>query len=148
MPHVDTDTQVKLNTTEKQVGKMGEACFLFAQVALDHYNANPSWTAIHEIRVMLRTPYHHEATHSAIRLKMGHMSKADIEAAADLAFFEFYRLVGAAYEDIKIIENGNVFANAKIPKVKLNVVDNQATEQTQEPVSALQGAGEDSQSRG
>lgn len=115
MPHVDEATKTRLALPESSVVKMGDACFLFADMALRLYNADPSWTTIHNIRVILRTPYHHEDAHSLIRKFMGHLTKPDIEAAADLAFFEFYRLVGAAHEDVKAIENGNCFKGAKIP---------------------------------
>lgn len=118
MPHVESQTRVDLIQTEKQVVKMGEACFLFANLMLRTYNAEPTWTTIHNLRVMSRSPFHNTDSHDIIRSKMGHMAKVDIEAAADLAFLEFYRLVGAAHEDVKVIENGNVFENAKIPTPK------------------------------
>lgn len=147
MPHIKDEIKVALNTTDRQVVEPGDACWLFADFALAKYNEEPRWATIHKIKVALRNPYHDSDTHNIIRSKMGHMSKADIEAAAELAFMEFYRLVGSAYEDVKAIENGNCFATAKVPtpkvEVKENVVDNQTpSEQATQPVSSLQGTGE------
>lgn len=140
MPHVDNETKTKLNTTEQQVVKMGDACFLFANLALQMYNVDPSWTTIHKVRVMCRTPWHDEQAHALIRAKMGHMSKVDVDTAADLAFFEFYRIIGAGHEDCKIIENGSAFEGAKIPQpvLKEAVTSNEQTES----VPTLQGVGE------
>ncbi len=39
-------------------------------------------------------------------------NRLDVETAADLAFFEFYRLVGSVHEDVKAIDNGNALADA------------------------------------
>ncbi len=121
MPHISSELKIALFSTDKQVAAMGEACFLFANNMLDRYNEIPRWDTIHKLRVAVRNPYHDEAFHSLIRDKMGHMGRPDIEAAADLAFLEFYRLVGSAYEDVKAIENGNCFATAKIPQPKVAV---------------------------
>jgi hypothetical protein len=89
---------------------------------LKHYNENPSWTAIHECRVAARAPFHNVETQDVIRQHLGTFQKTDIEAASDLAFFEFYRLIGARHEDVKILENGNALTGAFVPQVPVDTM--------------------------
>ncbi len=115
MPHIDQTRRTELNNGNTKPMQVGELCFLFAQGALNVYNATPSWTTIHNIRVALRSPYHAEWSHLLIQLYMTNWNKMDIETAADLAFLEFYRLVGSRYENAKLEINGNVFESAILP---------------------------------
>lgn len=121
MPHIADEHKDVVHDTKKPV-KEGDLCFLFSEAALVEYNKEPRWSSIHKIRVALRNPYHTEWSHAVILKYMGNWSKMDIEAAADLAFLEFYRIVGAAYEDGMILQNGNAFKGAVIASQKDVVV--------------------------
>jgi hypothetical protein len=116
MPHITDEGKKVVHETLKPI-KEGDLCFLFSEGALVEYNANPRWSTIHKIRKALRSPYHTEWTHLIIQKYMANWGKLDIETAADLAFFEFYRIVGARYEDGMIEQNGNAFKGALIPSL-------------------------------
>lgn len=139
MPHIKKDEQVQLYGTDVQATREGHLCYLFSMWALDTYKEEPRWSTIHKIRVALRNPFHTEGTHAIIRRQMGAWQKSDIETAADLAFVEFYRRVGALYEDGMIQQNGDVFADAPIPSMLEVNNAKTTTEAAKEPVSALQG---------
>ncbi len=116
MPHIADSTKVNLRETKRPV-KEGDLCFLFSDAALKEYNKEPRWASIHKIRIALMHPYHTDWSHLVIQEYMTGWSKIDIEAAADLAFLEFYRIVGSKYEDGMILQNGNAFKGAKIPSL-------------------------------
>lgn len=120
MPHIKDSQKESVQETKKPI-KEGDLCWLFSRGALEEYNKNPRWSSIHKIRVALRSPYHVEWSHLIIQQFMTGWSKLDIEAAADLAFFEFYRIIGARYEDGMIAQNGNAFTGALIPSLGDNV---------------------------
>lgn len=122
MPHVNDEVKKRLAVLEEQTKGRGEECYLFARWMVETYNKNPRWDTIHNIRKASRNPYHNDETHVIIQEKMRFTNKLDVEVAADLAFIEFYRLVGAVHEDIKAIENGNALADAKVPEPKLETV--------------------------
>lgn len=133
MPHITTAEKKELEQG-RQVVKMGDACFLFANFAITQFNNTPSWTTIHQIKRALMYPFHNDDTHALIQKHMGHMDKVDVAVAADLAFVEFYRLVGSKYEDKKIKENGDALALEKpivafesLPSTNPNEVNLQAT---------------------
>lgn len=117
MPHIPVTEQVELSNGVK-AKTAGQWTYLFARYALHTYNANPKWTTVHEIRKALRSPYHNEHTHKIILMNEAGstFTRADVETSADLAFFEFYRLVVAKHEDVKILENGNALAPANLPE--------------------------------
>lgn len=122
MPHITQHDKEQILSGTRSPYKFGDACWLFATWMLNHYNENPSWTAIHECRVAARAPFHNAETQDIIRQHLGTFQKTDIEAASDLAFFEFYRLIGARHEDVKILENGNALAGAAIPQVPVETL--------------------------
>ena len=117
MPHIPQVERERIADGKLIPTQPGQLCFLFAQWAVKKYNEKPSWAKIHEVRKALRAPYHHEETHGIIFNKGTGYVKADIETAADLAFFEFYRLVGARHEDVKIEENGDALEDANVPRL-------------------------------
>lgn len=116
MPHVPEDARTRLRAGGLiKAGDVGELCFIFADWALSQYNELPKWRTIHAIRCALSNPFQFQETRALIEKHGTAYEKADILVAADLAFMEFYRLVGGPHEDCKVIENGNCFAGAKIP---------------------------------
>lgn len=115
MPHIKDAEKVELKA-RKRVKKMGELCFLFAEGALTVYSANPRWASIHDVaRALFINPYHEEWSHAIARDYGAGVTQQDVKTAAFLALLEFYRIVGAPYEDGMIAQNGNCFAGAKIP---------------------------------
>ncbi len=117
VPHIKDDEKKVVHETCKPK-KEGELCFLFAEGALVEYNKEPRWTTIHKIKVALTNPYHTNWSHDIIQKYMTNWNKVDVMAASELAFLEFYRLVGAAYEDARIEENGNAFKTAILVPAK------------------------------
>lgn len=138
MPHITDGTKDKVHETKRPL-KEGDLCFLFSEGALKEYAKEPRWASIHKIRVALKSPYHTVWTHEIILAYMSNWSKLDIEAAADLAFFEFYRIVGAKYEDGMILQNGNAFKGAKIPSLgeDVEIADGRFIEQPVETPTAV-----------
>lgn len=122
MPHITQDNKDALKNHSLVEYKMGDVCYLFSQWMLKHYNANPSWTAVHEIKVAVNNPFHNDETHTIILEHLGNMQRVDIQAACELAFFEFYRLIVSRHEDVKILENGNALAGALVPVVPAETI--------------------------
>ena len=121
MPHVPDVEKTHVIETGK-ADSVGQLCWLFADKAIDQWNVNPRWATAHAIKRALKNPYHVEWSHEVIIKYAGSFDRQDIETAAELAFFELYRLVFSRYENAKIEENGNALARAILPET--NVVGN------------------------
>lgn len=126
MPHVSQAVRIRILNDNLRVqyqndnGEFtgaGELCYAFALVYLNMYNDKPKWETIHQIRKVSRKPFTSDATVNLVARNGSMFQHDDIEVAADLAFFEFYRVVIAVHEDVKIAENGNAFEGAKTPKL-------------------------------
>lgn len=115
MPHIPRTEQVAIINRDLFPNQPGQLCWLFADWMLKYYNAAPSWTTIHMIRKLSRHPMQHRETSDIVREYGSAFSKEDVEVAAELAFMEFYRVVGAAHEDAKIRTNGDAFEGARVP---------------------------------
>lgn len=116
MPHITT--KAKKDTLTKEPTTVGDLCWLFANWALLKYNESPKWTTIHMIRRALRNVYHTEETSMLVMNYCKNFERADIETAADLAFFQFNEWIVNPHEALKAQENGNCFEGAKIPYPK------------------------------
>ena len=117
MPHIKDAEKVALKEAKK-VKKMGELCFLFSEGALAEYAREPRWNSIHNIaRALFVNPYHEQWSHDIIQEYTLGITQQDIKTAAFLALLEFYRIIGAKYEDGMIAQNGNALAGAKIPSL-------------------------------
>lgn len=127
MPHIKQEERKEIDsaTDTFNLSREGQLCYVFSKWAKDTYSSHPRWSTIHKIKFALRNPFHNDETHALIQKFMGNWHKEDVFTAADLAFTEFYRRVGALYEDGMIEQNGDVFAGVSIPS-KLGVA--QATE--------------------
>ena len=125
MPHVPEEAKTRLVRTnlqvtpEDQAGNKtgrGELCYLFSQVFVNIYNQKPKWETIHYIRRVARNPFTSQETQTVVTRNETQYDREDILVAAELAYNEFSRLVVGPYEDVKIVENGNALADAKIPQ--------------------------------
>lgn len=122
MPHIKDDEKVAVHAS-KHIGKVGELCFLFAEAAQRVYEKEPRWSSIHAIaRALFLNPYHEEWSHNVILEYAGSFTQQDIKTAAFLALLEFYRIIGASYEDGMIQQNGNCFKGAPIPSLRAGSV--------------------------
>lgn len=108
MPHIPPIEKIQVTETGK-AESVGQLCWLFADKALDQWNTNPRWATVHAIKRALKNPYHTEWSHEVVMKYANTFDRQDIETAAELAFFELYRLVFSVYEDTKIAENGSAF---------------------------------------
>jgi hypothetical protein len=127
MPHVSDEVKSKLIRTnlqvtpEDQAGNKtgrGELCYLFSQVYVNIYNQKPKWETIHYIKRVSRNPFTSQETQTVVTRNETQYDREDILVSAALAYDEFSRLVVGPYEDVKIIENGNALADAKVPQPK------------------------------
>lgn len=115
MPHINKSEQEAILKRELFPNQPGQLCWLFAKWMLEEYNKAPKWTTIHEIRKRIRSPMSYNDTRVIVIQFGSSYTTEDVLVAADLAFIEFYRLVGAAHEDVKIRTNGNALEGAMIP---------------------------------
>lgn len=113
MPH--TTKASREATLKDQAKEVGDVCWLFADWALKKYNENPRWATIHEIRKSLRNVYHCGETIILVQDHCKNFERADIDTAADLAFFQFNEWIVNPHEEVKAQENGNCFEGAKLP---------------------------------
>lgn len=125
MPHINQATKDRIIRDNLRVqfqddkGNMtgyGELCFTFALVYLNLYNANPKWETVHRIRVVSKSPFSCIETNNIVMQNASMFQREDVVVAADLAFLEFYRVVGSVHEDVKMQENGSAFEGANTPK--------------------------------
>ena len=106
MPYVKTDKAADLDNNG-HIRESGDLNYLITNMIITDWLADPRYRSIHAIRVKysmkpLETP-------EILGLKRGTTFTAeDLVAASKNAFDEFYRRVGARYEDYKRKEKGNV----------------------------------------
>lgn len=115
MPHIPKFERDAIVAGELFANSVGQPCWLFADMNLKMYNAEPKWSTIHRLRMISRNPYQYAESMAIISTFCWSFHKEDINVAADLAFLEFYRCVGAVHEDAKIRTNGNAFEGANTP---------------------------------
>ena len=74
MPHIKDAEKVVIHETQK-LEKEGHLCFVFAEGALEQYNAEPKWSTIHKIKRALKNPYHTEWSHQLVMKYAGSYDK-------------------------------------------------------------------------
>lgn len=89
MPFIKPDRRVPLQTGDAVPREVGELCFLRYKEIMDEWRRNPRWTTIHNMFVKLT-------------------GAEDEEAAAFLAFLEFYLNHGHNYELTKKEQHGDI----------------------------------------
>lgn len=145
MPHIK-DAEKDAVHASKRITKEGELCYLFTEAALKVYETEPRWKSIHAIaRALFVNPYHEQWSHDVVREYAGTYTQQDVKTAAFLALLEFYRLVGARYEDGMIQQNGSALAGAHIPSLGKDVVldrDNNVVFPPVETITAVVGVTE------
>ena len=93
----------------KEITDVGTLNYFITTVILDIWKRDPRYPTIHMLRKELVTEPKNSRFVAELRQKSAHaFSVSDVYTAAALAFEEFYRRVGVAYESKKIAENGDL----------------------------------------
>lgn len=114
MPQITRTRRAMIDLDVTEVMTMGELCYAYTKILIDEFNKEPRWTTIHRLRRGINLPSMDNMfgpLEGALRSRFTH---GDLVAARELAFLEFYRRVGSAYEDNRAAENGDLFERVKV----------------------------------
>lgn len=111
MPYVECGRQAELRTEPERARTAGDYNFLYTQEYLKAFIANPSYFTIALIRKSSGAPWDDVipgvAAIDNLLCKLN-VSVMDRGIARELAFMEFYRRVGVAYETLAMHKNGDL----------------------------------------
>lgn len=112
MPYLPTEEIERLKSPEswKRILSPGELNALFTLRYIDIWRAEPRYHTIHNIRKIAWHLENDEIIDGMVDVLVRHGNdQVDIDAALDLAFFEFYRRVAVVYENHKAKLAGDVY---------------------------------------
>lgn len=111
MPYLTKEDKARLDTNPMDARNVGDYNYLFTLAFIAVWKKLPKYTTIHELRRASVNPgLIQEVVDVESCLTALGVSFEDRQAARYLAFLEFYRRIGSRYEDTKIAENGDVYA--------------------------------------
>lgn len=106
MPYIDPLRRPTVAKNLYQIFNPGELNYSLTLVMLDAFKRYPKYDTIHCLkRDFVTDPKNNKALQALRKELSDRFTVADIYAAAALAFDEFYRRVGVAYEGSKIVSN-------------------------------------------
>jgi len=111
MPYLDDERKKFVDLNPDKAKEEGDMNYIFTLGILNAWKKTPRYKTIHHLRkaCFYDASVIHEVWAIEQRFKNLNVHPVDINVAKELAFNEFYRRVGAKYEDKKIKENGDVY---------------------------------------
>lgn len=109
MPYLFQERLDALKRGERSKLNAGDWNALFTLIIIDIWNNDPRYTTIHDLKKAFNDPKHPFISELHEELINLGISSSDINAAKELAFMEFYRRVGGAYENFKSVQNGDIY---------------------------------------
>ena len=111
MPYLDEARKTFIDLNPQKTFEPGDWNYLFTLAIIRVWEKTPRYKTIHALRkaCFYESQSIIEIYAVETRLLGINISKQDIQIAKELAFNEFYRRVGAMYEDQKIMLNGDVY---------------------------------------
>jgi hypothetical protein len=114
MPQIKQIARDVIDLDLSQVKSVGDMCYAYTKVLIDEFNNEPRWATIHRLRAELYDPPVTSKLYTVEQIMSTKFTLLDRRTARDLAFLEFYRRVGAVYEDNRASENGDLFERIKV----------------------------------
>jgi len=111
MPYLNRERKKVLDEGDRIKLTVGDVNYLFTKYLIKLWEEERSYKKINYLRKITKHPSIDTEfwnLHQEIRLSHT-VDEADIEAARDLAFYEFMRREGNDYEDERIVQNGDVY---------------------------------------
>lgn len=107
MPYLDEKRKKELDENPYRASTPGDLNYLFTVEYLNIWIKTQRYMTIHLLKKSVKDPsciYDIEQ----LSKKLSPQYSADLETARELAFLEFYRRIGAEYEDMCITKNGDL----------------------------------------
>lgn len=103
MPYLTVEDRKKLPV------RPGSLNYLITRVLIQSFVEHPVYDTLHVLRRDFVTDKKHNVMLNQMRNDYAEwFTVADIYAASEMAFNEFYRRVGVAYEESKMVTNGDL----------------------------------------
>lgn len=109
MPYISDSKRVSIKASPRNCSTVGDLNYYITTRILAEWAKQPSYTMIHVLHgELVQHPKDNPMLNVLRRELSDRFTVGDIYSAAALAFNEFYRRVGALYEENKLKENGDL----------------------------------------
>lgn len=113
MPYLTEDRKEYLKGAWTEGVKGGDINYLFTLLLIKKWQAKPCYQTIHDLKLTIMQMAADDEFWDLRATLLEHgVALIEINAAAELAYLEFYRRVASEYEDFKASSNGDVYQEA------------------------------------